>query len=122
MVKKSIIHIKKISPARESALSLFLIVLFIILNIPLNTSWLTVNDDDDSDSFIHQLNLISDPQKYAQRLNAWRDVLIETPRRIKNAITFLHTVYNPLSKSADYNDLISTIKPRGPPWITDFLG
>jgi len=122
MVKKSTISIKKINPSRESALSLFLIVLFIILNIPLNTSWLTVNDDDDSDSFIHWLNLISDPQKYAQRLNAWRDVLIETPRRIKNAITFLYTVYNPLSKSADYNDLISTIKPRGPPSITGFLG
>ena len=122
MVKKSTISIKKINPSRESALSLFLIVLFIILNIPLNTSWFTVNDDDDSDSFIHWLNLISDPQKYASMHNAWRDVLIETPRRIKNAITFLYTVYNPLSKSADYNDLISTIKPRGPPSITGFLG
>jgi len=121
MVKKDIIRIKKINPSRESALSLFLIVLFIILNIPLNTSWLTVNDDDDSDSFIHRLNLISNPQKYAQRLNAW-EALIETPRRIENAITFLYTDYNPLSKSTDYNDLISTIQLRGPPSITGSLG
>jgi hypothetical protein len=115
----SLSYIKKIGPSRERALSLFLVLLLITLNVPLSSAWLAISDDDDSNSLVNQLNLVSNPQKYAERMNAWKGILLENPQNTKNVLTLLYATYHPLSRCADYCDLTAAIKLRGPPPTAD---
>gem|GEM_PF-3275604 len=100
---------------RTGALFLFVIALLVILNLLPASSWFATNDDDDSDSFLNQINTISHSHKHPNHAHASEQPVSIALSTRRNQTILLYTVYVPRLEFTLCAHSVLNIHLRGPP-------